>query len=73
MLHAQNNITSTKNKETQTTWKAIQYFLNYVDNNHDTKIIFRASDVLYKIDSDAVYLVVELGDIITLVIKITTF
>ena len=57
MLHALNDIASTKNKGTQTTWKAVQYFLNYVASNQDAKIIFRASNMLYKIDSDAAYLV----------------
>lgn len=57
MLHAVHNITSTKNKKTQTTWKAVQYLLNYVASNPDSKIIFCASDTLYKINSDAAYLV----------------
>ena len=57
MLHALNDIASTKNKGTQTTWKAVQYFLNYAASNQDPKIIFRASNMLYKIDSDAAYLV----------------
>ena len=57
MLHALNDIASTKNKGTQTTWKAVKYFLNYAASNQDAKIIFRASDMLYKIDSDAAYLV----------------
>ena len=49
--------TSTKNKGTQTAWKAVQYFLNYAASNQDAIIIFQASDMLYKIDSDAAYLV----------------
>ena len=48
---------STKNKGTQTSWKAVQRFLNYAASNQDAKISFRASDMLYKIGSDAAYLV----------------
>ena len=57
MLHALNDIASSKNKGTQTTWKAVKYFLNYAARNPNAEIIFRASDMLYKIDSDAAYLV----------------
>ena len=32
-------------------------FLNYAASNPNAEIIFRASDMLYKIDSDAAYLV----------------
>ena len=35
----------------------MRYFLNYGNSNPDAEIIFCASDVLYKIDSDATYLV----------------
>ena len=57
MLHALNDIASTKNKGTQTTWNAVKYFLKYAASNQDAKIIFRASNMLYKINSDAAYLV----------------
>ena len=57
MLHALNDIASSKNNGTQTTWAAVKYFLNYAASNPDAEIIFRASDMLYKIDSDAAYLV----------------
>ena len=57
MLHALNNIASSKSKGTQTTWEAVKYFLNYAASNPDAEIIFCASEMLYKIDSNAVYLV----------------
>ena len=57
MLHALNAIASSKSKGTQTTWKAVKYFLNYAAINPTAEIIFRASDMFYKIDSDAAYLV----------------
>ena len=57
MLHALNDIASSKSKGTQTTWEAVKYFLNYASSNPDAEIIFRASEMLYKIDSDAAYLV----------------
>ena len=47
MLHALNDIASTKNKGTQTTWKSVQYFLNYAASNQDAKIIFQASGMLH--------------------------
>ena len=37
--------------------QAVIHFLNYVASNPNTKIIYRKSDMLYKIDSDAAYLV----------------
>ena len=57
MLHALNNIASSKSKGTQTTWEAVKYFLNYAASNPDAEIIFQASETIYKIDSDAAYLV----------------
>ena len=50
-----NHIASTKNEETQTTWKAMQYFLNYAASNPDTKIVFHVSNMWYKIDLDVAY------------------
>ena len=57
MLHALNDIASSKSKGTQTMWEAVEYFLNFAASNPNAEIIFRASDMLYKIDSDAAYLV----------------
>ena len=57
MLHALNDITSSKIKGTQTMWEAVKYFLNYAASNPNAEIIFCASDMLYKIDSNTAYLV----------------
>ena len=35
----------------------MKYFLNYAASNPNAEIIFRTSDMLYKIDSDVAYLV----------------
>ena len=35
----------------------MKYFSNYASSNPDAESIFRASEMLYKIDSDAAYLV----------------
>ena len=59
MLHALNEIASSKSKGTQTPWEAVKYVLNYASSNPDAEIIFRASDMLYKIDSDAANLVCQ--------------
>ena len=42
MLHALNDIASSKSKGTQTTWEAVKYCLNDAASNPDTEIIFRA-------------------------------
>ena len=52
-----NHIGSQRNKGTQKLMKVVTYFLNYAASNPDAKIIYRASDMLYKVDSDAAYLV----------------
>ena len=57
MLHALNNITSSKNKGTQTTRTTVKYFLDYAACNPEVEITFRASNILYKINSDAAHLV----------------
>ena len=47
MIHALYDIASTKSKRTQTsTWKVVQYFLNYAASKPDAKIIFQASNML---------------------------
>ena len=56
MFHALNNIASSKIKGIQTTWESVEYCLNYAASNPYAEIIFLASDMLYKIDSDAAYL-----------------
>eukprot|EP00536_Pseudo-nitzschia_multiseries_P018497 jgi/Psemu1/55884/gm1.55884_g len=55
MLHALNDIASAKNNKT--TLAATKYFLNYAACNPDASIIYRASDMILRVDSDAAYLV----------------
>eukprot|EP00536_Pseudo-nitzschia_multiseries_P016627 jgi/Psemu1/98512/gw1.1171.2.1 len=55
MLHALNDIASAKNNKT--TLAATKYFLNYASCNPDASIIYRASDMILCVDSDAAYLV----------------
>eukprot|EP00536_Pseudo-nitzschia_multiseries_P010808 jgi/Psemu1/117305/gw1.343.9.1 len=55
MLHALNDIASAKNN--QTALAATKYFLNYAACNPDATIIYRASDMILRVDSDAAYLV----------------
>eukprot|EP00536_Pseudo-nitzschia_multiseries_P000416 jgi/Psemu1/915/gm1.915_g len=55
MLHALNDIASSQNNHTALA--ATKYFLNYAACNPDATIIYRASDMVLRIDSDAGYLV----------------
>eukprot|EP00536_Pseudo-nitzschia_multiseries_P012295 jgi/Psemu1/31633/gm1.31633_g len=55
MLHALNDIASASNN--QTTLTATKYFLNYAACNPDASIVYRASDMILRVDSDAAYLV----------------
>ena len=57
LLYYSHDIASSKRKGTQTAWKALKDLLNYKASNPDTENIFLVSKMLYKIDSDAVYLV----------------
>ena len=44
-------------KGTTATMKAVTYFLNYAASNPNAKIIYRASDMILRVNSDAAYLV----------------
>ena len=57
MLHAINDIATATMNGTEQTLAAATYFLNYAASNPDGEIIYRASDMILKIDSDAAYLV----------------
>jgi hypothetical protein len=57
MLHAINDIATATINGTEQTLAAAKYFLNYAASNPDGEIIFRASDMILRIDSDAAYLV----------------
>ena len=57
MLHALNDIASSTVNGTEATLAATKYFLNYASSNPNGQIIYRASDMILRIDSDAAYLV----------------
>ena len=57
MAHIMNHIGSQKAKGTQKLMEEVAHFLNYVASNPNAKTIFRKSYMLYRIDSDAAYLV----------------
>ena len=57
MLHALNDIATQTVNGTQSTMDAVKYFLNYCACNPDTSIMYRASDMVLRVDSDGAYLV----------------
>ena len=57
MLHAINDISLSAAKGTEATLDAITYLLNYAHTHPDTEVIYRASDMVLRVDSDAAYLV----------------
>jgi hypothetical protein len=57
MLHAINDISLSATKGTEATMDATIYLLNYASTHPDTEIIYRASDMILHVDSDAAYLV----------------
>ena len=57
MLHAINDISLSTAKGTEATLDATMYLLNYAHTHPDAEIIYRASDMILRVDSDAAYLV----------------
>ena len=57
MLHALNELCIAATKGTEETVKALVHFLNYCATNPDAEIIYRASDMILSVDSDAAYLI----------------
>jgi hypothetical protein len=57
MLYALNNIATSTINGTKATLAATNYFLNYAASNPNGKIIYCASDLILKINSDTAYLV----------------
>jgi hypothetical protein len=57
MLHAINDISLSVTKGTEATLAATTYLLNYAHSHPDTELIYRASDMILRVDSDAAYLV----------------
>jgi hypothetical protein len=50
-----NEICTAATKGTQETQAALEYFLNYCATHPEAEIIYRASDTILTIDSDAAY------------------
>jgi hypothetical protein len=57
MMHVLNEICIAATKGTATTAKSLAHFLNYCASNPTAEIIYRKSDRMLTIDSDAAYLV----------------
>jgi hypothetical protein len=57
MMHALNELCIAATQGTQATAKALTHFLNYCASNPEAEIIYRRSDMILTIDSDAAYLV----------------
>ena len=55
-MHTLNEININANKATEKTKAAVEHFLDYIATNPEAKIIYRASDMQLKVDSDAAYL-----------------
>jgi hypothetical protein len=58
MQHALNELCIAATKGTQETQEALEYFLNYCATHPEAEIIYRASDMILSVDSDAAYQVV---------------
>ena len=57
MLHAINDISLSAAKGTEATLDATMYLLNYAHTYPNAEIIYRQSDMILRVDSDAAYLV----------------
>ena len=57
MLHAINDISLKATKGTEATLDATMYLLNYAHTHPNTELIYRKSDMVLRVDSDAAYLV----------------
>jgi len=59
MMHAINELCIAEIEGTVATAKALSHFLKYCATNPDEEIVYRASDIILTIDSDAGYLVAK--------------
>lgn len=58
MLHVLNHLAITKvNSRTENTMKSLEHFLDYCYHHQDAEKLYKASDMILHIDSDAAYLV----------------
>ena len=62
MHHTLNELCIAATKGTQETQAALEYFLNYCVTHLEAEIIYRASDMILSIDSDASYQVAQKQD-----------
>ena len=57
MLHSLNDLATQTNSGTQKTMKAMNHFLNYCTSNPEAATLYRGSNMILHVDSDAAYLV----------------
>jgi hypothetical protein len=55
MQHAMNELCISATKGTQETQDALEYFLNYCATNPEAQIIYRSSEMILTVGSDAAY------------------
>ena len=56
MLHALNNLATQTHSGTQKTMKTVKHFLNYCARNPDSATLYRASNMILNVNSNAAYL-----------------
>jgi hypothetical protein len=61
MQHALNELCIAATKGTQETQDALEYFLNYCATHPEAEIIYRASEMILSVDSDAAYQVAPIS------------
>ena len=61
MLHGLNDLAAQQSKGTEATIKAMLHFLNYAATHPDAKKVYKASDMILSVDSDAAYLVAPMA------------
>ena len=57
MLHALNHLATKVNSGTENTMKSLTHFLDYCYHHQDAKKLYKASNMILHIDSNAAYLV----------------
>lgn len=61
MLHTLNDLASQQSKGTEQTIKAMLHFLNYAATHPEARKVYRASEMVLAVDSDAAYLVAPMA------------
>ena len=57
MMHALNEMCVAATKNTEATEISLTHYINHFASNPDAEIIYRKSDILLNVNSDAAYLV----------------